>query len=389
MIKQIQAIVVLSLLACLTLTGCGKHEGAAHGGQAGGPIPTVTVIKVKPGETVEEEELTGRVEAIESVEIRPRVSGYLTEIRFQSGQLVKKGDVLFVIDQRPFKAALQRAEGEADAAKARFEWAEREAKRGEGLLASRALSQEESQTRGTKLSENRAAQTVAEGALTTARLNMDFTEVKSPIDGRVSRALVTVGNNVSGVDGATTLLTTVVSIDPIYVYADVNEAATLKIRGLLKSGKLGSNGKVKVNMALADEEGFPHEGEIESWDNRLDPGTGSMVLRTIYSNPDGRLVPGLFARLRLPSGEKKSGLFIPEGSVGTDLSQKFVLVVNATNGVDYRPIKLGGGLSGLREVKEGLTAEDRVVVNLLMAKVRPGMTVKPEEAAVPVADAKH
>lgn len=372
------------------MAGCGKHESGAPGGTGGMPVPTVTVAKVVSAETIEEEELTGRVEAIESVEIRPRVSGYLTEIRFQSGQLVKKGDVLFVIDQRPFQAALQRAEGEAEAAKVRYEWAEREAKRGEGLLASRALSQEESQTRVTKLSENKAAVMVAEGTLTTAKLNMDFSEVKSPIDGRVSRALVTVGNNVSGVDGATTLLTTVVSIDPVYVYADVNEAATLKIKGLLKSGKLGAEGNLHVHMALADEEGFPHEGVIESWDNRLDAGTGSMVLRTIYPNTDGKLVPGLFARLRLPSGVKRQGLFIPEGSVGTDLSQRFVLVVNATNGVDYRPIKLGAGLPGLREVTSGLTAEDRVVVNLLMAKVRPGMTVKPEEAAVPaVADAKH
>jgi RND family efflux transporter MFP subunit len=373
--KSLKLIVLSSSAAAFALivfSGCNSG-----GAQTLAPsAPQVTVAPVQQEEVVEWSEFTGRTEAVEMVEVRPRVSGHIQEVRFQSGGLVKKGEVLFVIDPRWHEAELARREAEYDQAKVRLANAEREAGRTEQLLDKKAISTEEAESRQSKFFEAKAALLAAEAARNTAKLDLEFTQIRSPIDGRVSRALVTAGNYVSGVAGMTTLMTTIVSVDPIYVYADVDENSLLKFNALSRTKSLASNGdgKIPVEFELADEEGFPHRGHIESFDNQLNPQTGSILLRAIFSNPDGRILPGLFARIRIPASEKHPVLLIDERAIGTDQAQKFVLTLSATNTVEYRPITLGPTLNGKRIVRAGLQSGEQIVVNGLQ-RVRPGMPV--------------
>ena len=364
--------------AVALLTGCNRSQPAIPVP----PPPAVTVALVEARTVIEFDEFTGRLDAVESVEIRPRVSGYLQEVRFQSGQLVKKGDVLFVIDPRTRRAALDRAEAELLRTIAQGEVVERDATRAEQLLASRTISPEEADQRIWAFKQVSAARLSAQAAKESARLELEFCEVRSPIDGRVSRALVTVGNNVSGVDGFTTLMTTVVSVDPFYAYSAVDESSLLKLQQLLRGHKLPTDaqGRVTVEMRLNGEAGFEHKGHLESLDNRLDPATGSIALRTVFPNPDGLLVPGLYSRVRVPGSELRPVLLISEDAIGTDQNQKFVLTLSATDTVEYRPVKLGGVVDGKRVVREGLKAGELVVVNGLM-RVRPGMPVTPQREA--------
>jgi multidrug efflux system membrane fusion protein len=219
----------------------------------------------------------------------------------------------------------------------------------------------------------------AEAARDSAKLDLDYTEVRAPIDGRVSRELVTVGNYVSVLAGAATMLTTIVSVDPIYVYADVDENSLLKFNALARAKKVesDSDGKIPVELQLADEEGFPHQGHIESFDNKLDPQTGSILLRAVFPNPEGRIVPGLFARIRVPLSERYPALLVEERAIGTDQAQKFVLALTETNTVAYRPVKLGPAIHGKRIVRSGLRPGEQIVVNGLQ-RVRPGMPVTPQ-----------
>lgn len=358
-------------------TGCDSAQSSPKTSLP--PPPTVTVAPVEVREIVHYDEFTARLDSPESVEIRPRVSGYLTEIRFHAGDLVHKGDTLFVIDPRPKQALVDRAEAEVQRAKVRLDIATREARRAETLYQTQAISIEEADQRRWAQTDAEAALRVAEALRETARLDLEYCTVRSPIDGRVSRALVTVGNNVSGVDGFTTLLTTVVSVDPMYAYSDMDEASLLKFRGLLRRGLLATNatGKVEVEMALGDDTGFPRRGFVESIDNRIDPGTGSLLVRAQFANPDGTLLPGLFARLRIPSSPRESALLISEAAIGTDQSQKFVLTLTSSNTVAYRPVVLGPLIDGKRVIRSGLQAGESVVVNGQM-RVQPGMPVTPQ-----------
>jgi RND family efflux transporter MFP subunit len=365
-------------LAILT-SGCGKPAAPAQ--QMAPPPPTVSVAPVEQRNLVDWEEYTGRTAPVEFVEIRPRVSGYISEIRFKSGQMVKKGDVLFVIDPRWAKAELDRRTAEVAQARARRENAQREAARTKQLLENKAISAEESEGRQTRSTDAEAGLLAAEAALNTAKLDLELTEIRSPIDGQVSRENVTVGNYVSGMAGGSTLLTTVVSLDPIYVYADVDENAYLRLSGLLREGKLAKNkeGQTPVELQLGDEKTFAKQGYVESFDNRLDPATGSIVLRALFPNPDGRILPGLFARLRLPASAEYPALLVSEDAIGTDQNQKYVLTLTSTNTTAYRPVKLGPQHDGKRVIREGLQASDTVIVTSGgMARVRPGMAVAPQ-----------
>lgn len=370
-------------LAVAGLLAAGCKPGGSHAMHAP-PPPQVTVAPVEQREIVEWEELTGRTAPVEFVEVRPRVSGHIEAVRFESGQLVKKGDVLFVIDARWHKAEFDRREAEFVMAKVRRDNAEREATRNEQLLASKALSKEEADAREMRFQEARSALLAAEAARNSVKLDLEYTAIRAPIDGRVSRALVTTGNYISGLPGAATLLTTLVSVDPIYVYADMDENALLRFNAASQAGKLAKNGdgQVPVELQLADESGFKREGRIESLDNRLDPQSGSILLRAVFPNPDGRIVPGLFARLRLPASGKAPALLVDEGAIGTDQAQKFVLWVTSSNTAAYRPVKLGSLVNGKRVVREGLQPGERIIVNGL-ARVRPGMPVVPQEAEKP------
>jgi RND family efflux transporter MFP subunit len=343
--------------------------------------PPVTVAPVEQKEIVEWDEFTGRIEPVDSVEVRPRVSGYIQEVKFQSGQLVKKGDVLFVIDPRWHQAEYDRRRAELEQARVRLENAKREADRTPALLANKAISTEEADARQSRHAEAKAIVLAAQAALDSASLDLDYTRVKAPIDGRVSRALLTEGNYVNGVAAGATLLTTLVSVDPIYVYADIDENSLLKFNALAQAKKLETNadGRFPVELQLADERDFPHRGHIESFDNRLDANTGSILLRGVFPNPDGRIVPGLFARIRVPLSERHSALLVEERSVGTDQAQKFVFSLSPTNTVTYRAVKLGPLYEGKRVVRAGVEAGEKVVVNG-MQRVRPGMPVQPQEA---------
>ncbi|MDB6020083.1 MAG: rane protein [Pedosphaera sp.] len=365
-------------------TGCGR----AVAQQKPAP-PTVTVASVEQREIVEWDEFTGRTEPVESVEVRPRVSGYIQEVRFQSGQLVKKGDVLFVIDPRWHQAEFDRRQAEADRAKVQLENAKREADRTAQLLDNKAISTEEADGRVTRFQDAKAALLAAEATRDSVKLDLEYTQVRAPIDGRVSRAFLTEGNYVSGVSGTTTLLTTIVSVDPIYVYADVDEDSLLKFNALAQAKKLemSDDGKIPVELQLADEQGFPHQGHIESFDNHLDPNTGSILLRVVFPNGDGRIVPGLFARIRVPLSERHAAILVTERAIGTDQAQKYVLTLSATNTVAYQAVKLGPVIDQKRIVRSGLTAGDKIVVNGLQ-RVSPGMAVTPQEEVAGKDDSK-
>ncbi len=351
------------------ITGC--QRGAA---QSSPPPPSVTVAPVEQKEIVEWSEFTGRVEPVESVDVRPRVSGYIQEVRFQSGQLVKKGDVLFVIDPRWNQAVFDQRQAE-------YEQARREEERTAQLLANQAISTEESDARKARYEETRAA-------LDSARLDLEYTQVRAPIDGRVSRALLTAGNYVSGTAGSASILTTIVSVNPVYVNTDIDEEAYLKFSALVRAKKLGDDdgGKIPVEMELADEQGFPHLGHIESFDNQLNPGTGSILLRAVFQNNDGRIVPGLFTRIRIPLSDRHPALLVDDRAIGTDQSQKFVLTLTPTNTVAYQPVQLGPLVDGRRVIRSGLQAGDEIVVNGL-ERVRPGMPVTVEKETLDASSA--
>jgi multidrug efflux system membrane fusion protein len=360
----------------LLLNGCGKT--AAHQQQP--PPPLVTVAPVQQQEITEWDEFTGRTEAIESVEVRPRVSGHIDEVRFQSGQLVKKGDVLFVIDPRYYKAEFDRRQAEYEQARVRLGNAQRDAARTGKLLQSRTISSEQADATESQFQEAKSGLLATKAILESARLDYEFTQVRAPVDGKVSRALLTVGNYVSGTAGSASLLTTLVSVDPVYVYADVDENSLLKFNAL--AGERGSE-KVPVELELADEDGFPHHGTIESFDNRLDSNTGTIVLRAVFSNTDGRIVPGLFARIRVPTSGRHNAILVDESAIGTDQAQKFVLTLGNKNTAEYRQVKLGPVIDGKRVVRSGLQPGEKIIVNGQM-HARPGMPVTPQEQ---VADA--
>lgn len=358
---------LIAAIALATATSFLVPRGHAAEASAGVPAPKVTVAPVEEKFLAEYEEVTGRVDAVETVELRARVSGHLEAVNFQAGQDVAKGDVLFRIDPRWYQAQFELAT-------ARFEVAEREAKRAAELLAATAISSEEADARRARAAEARAV-------LTTAKLDLEHTAVRAPIAGRVSRAFVTAGNLVSGAPGNATLLTTIVSTGPAFVYADLDETTVLKFNRLAREhGLVTENGRVPVELQLADENGFPRRGYLESVDNRLNAATGSLVLRFVFDNADGTLIPGLFARVRVPVSAPHRTLLISDRAVGTDQSQKFVFALGQNNTVVYRTVKLGGAVDGKRVVRDGLAPGDQVVVNGLQ-RVRPGMTVSPERMA--------
>jgi RND family efflux transporter MFP subunit len=363
--------------ALLLATGCSRPSAQ----QQPPPAAAVTVAPAESQELVEWEEFTGRTDAMETVEVRPRVSGYVQEVRFQSGQMVKKGDVLFVVDPRPNQAEFNRRQAEYEQARSHLENAERETKRTARLLVDKAISIEEAEGRESRFQEAKAAMLAAEAARDASKLDLEFTEVRAPIDGRISRALITPGNYVSGVAGFTTLLTTIVTVDPIYVYADVDENSLLKFNALARERKLagGTEAKIPVELQLGDDQGFPQHGFVESFDNRLDPNTGSILLRAVFPNPDGLIVPGLFARIRVPASERHSVILVEERAIGTDQGQKFVMTLSPTNTAQYRAVKLGPDVNGKRIIRDGLKPGEQVVVNGLQ-RIRPGSPVKPETA---------
>jgi multidrug efflux system membrane fusion protein len=375
------ALLVAPIAFTSVLAACTKT--AAQQGPP--PPPQVSVANVIERDVTEWDEFTGRLQAVDSVEVRPRVSGYVSAVHFTEGAMVRKGDVLFQIDPRPFQAEVDRLQAELARARATVQRANSEAERAERLRRENAIANEERDRRESFAQESAAQVAAVEAALRASELNLEFTRVTSPINGRVSRAIVTEGNLVSSGPGEATLLTTVVSLDLVYAYFDADEQIYLKYAGgtaeakasALRSGNR-SRGSIErhIRMALSNEEGFPREGQLDFLDNQLDSGTGTIRGRAVFRNTDGLLTPGLFVRLRLAGAGSYHGLLIQDRAVGTDLSKKFVYVVSPKNEIEYRPVTLGPIVDGLRVVRSGLKAGEPVVVNGLQ-RIRPGIQVQP------------
>jgi len=357
----------------VSLSGCGK--GAE---QAQAP-PEVMVAQVLSQKITDWDEYTGRFQAIDTVEVRPRVSGYIDQILFREGQPVTKGDTLIVIDPRPYQAEFDRAKANLALAKAQRELATLEAERVHKLKDSGAVSQEEFDERLSTVHQQEASVAAAQAEYDAASLNLSFTKVQAPIDGVASRAEITRGNLVTGGNNGGTLLTTIVSTDPMYVYFEGDEHAYLRYNQLARAGERPSsrNFANPVRVGLANEEGFPHPGHMDFVDNQLNVRTGTIRGRAVIDNKQGLFTPGMFARVQLLGSGKRDAILIEERAIGTDQTQNFVLVLGAENKVDYRPVELGRAMGGLRIVDKGLKAGDVIVVNGLQ-RVRPGTQVTPK-----------
>ncbi len=365
----------LAAIALVVMTACGRAPEVAQAPAA----PQVSVAKVLEQPINEWDEFTGRLEAPETVEVRPRVSGQIDKVAFTEGALVKKGDLLFQIDPRPFQAEVNRLDAQVTQARATAARTDNEAQRGERLKASNAISAELAETRTTTAQEARAGVAAIQAQLDLARLNLSFTRVTAPISGRVSRAAITAGNIVTADQ---TPLTTLVSTDKVYAYFDADERVFLKYNQLSRAGQRSQTSP--VYLGLSNEDGNPHLGQMDFVDNQVNPRTGTIRGRAVFDNSDGSYTPGLYARLKLVGSKTYDAVLIKDEAVGTDLGKKFVLVMDKDNKAAYRSVELGPKLEGLRIVRSGLAKGDSIVVNGLQ-RVRPGSTVTPQD--VPMASA--
>jgi RND family efflux transporter MFP subunit len=341
------------------------------------PPAEVTVAPAIGKQVTDWDEFTGHFESVDAVEIRPRVSGFVQRVAFTEGAIVRRGDPLFSIDARPYQAEVDRAAADLERARTRAQLAQGEHERAQRLVATQAISREELDARSSSKAEGDAAVRSAEAALETAKLNLEWTVVRAPITGRVSRAAVTQGNLVQAGPPSATLLTTIVSLDPIYVYFDTDEQAYLKY----VNGMRGRSSELPVFVGLTNETGFPHKGKLNFVDNRLDPGAGTIRVRAVVPNPTQLFLPGLFARVRLVGTEQRAVTLIQDQAVGTDQDRKFVLILKPDSSVEYRPVTLGRLVDGLRVVNSGLTPGEDVVINGLL-RVRPGMKVLAKRATM-------
>lgn len=368
------------VLGAVALAGC---SGEAAPGAAMPPPPAVSVAPVLVKEVARWDEFTGRVEAVETVELKPRVSGYIERVNFTEGQEVAAGDVLFVIDQRPYRAAFNRAAANLARARARAGLAETEAARAQKLADQHAISTEELDQREAAMAQAKADVDAAEAAVEIAQLDLEFTKVRAPIDGRAGRALVTAGNLVATQPNAT-LLTTIVSLDPVYVYFDTDEQTYLRYNQLARSGRRPSSraGSIPVRVGLADDEGYPYSGTVDFMNNRVDPETGTIRVRAVLDNADRVFTPGLFARVKVLGSGRFEAMLIDEKAVLTDQDRKYVYVLGPENRAVRKDIVPGEMIEGLRVVRNGLKHSDRVIVHGVQKVFVPGMPVNAQEIAM-------
>jgi RND family efflux transporter MFP subunit len=349
------------------------------------PPPAVTVSYPVERDVIDSTDFTGRTAAVESVQVRARVWGHLQSINFSEGKEVKKGDVLFVIDPRPYAAALERAEGDVAQSEARQKRLEADSVRARDLLQARATSREDYDKVNGDLAEAQAAVRSARAARYTAQLNLEYTKILAPVTGVAGRALVTIGNLVQSGEMGGTILTTVVSTDPVYAYFDVDDLTLNRIRALVRNGSSSTapqptQSRATIFLGLAHEDGlFPHQGQIDFLDNQVDPGTGTLKARGVFDNKDGSLTPGLFARIRIPLGRPHRAILVSDRAVDTDQGQKVLFVVKADNVVEKRLVVLGGLHDGLREIVSGIKVGERVVVDGIQ-RVRGGVVAAPQLA---------
>ena len=368
---------LVALGAALLLAGCDEKAKQA----AAPPALPVTVAHPVQRTVTDWDEFTGRFNAVEQVDVRARVTGFVMSVDFKDGVIVKKGDLLYTIDPRQYEAAAEQAQGQLDDAKAKVDLAQKELERATTLIKTQAISENIVDQRNQALAGAQAAQLQADGALKQAKLNVEYTKVVAPITGRVSRHLVSVGNLVQGSESGATLLTSIVSLDPIHVYFDVDERIYQRNSRLWFEGKRPSSRDTPnpVQITLTGETRPSHDGKMDFLDNRFDVGTGTLRERAIVDNHDLSILPGQFARVRVIASAPYEGLLIPDAAVASDQSRKIVFVVNADNVVEARPVTLGPLDDGLRVIKEGLKADDRVIVDGLQ-RARIGAKVAPHEA---------
>jgi RND family efflux transporter MFP subunit len=359
---------------CLGLTGCAQAPAEAP---VTAPVP-VTVSYPALREVTDYADFTGRTAAVDSVEVRARVWGYLDKVNFKEGALVKKGDVLFEIDPRTYRTALAQAEGNLAQAQAKLRRLDADLARREQLIRTRAISREEYDKAAGERAEAAASLDALKAAVEQANLDLGFTKVVAPISGRVSRTLVTEGNLIAAGSMGGTVLTNIVSVDPIYVYFDVDERTVQRVRKLIREGKAKSARDVAIPvwLGLATQEGHPHQGTVDFVDNQINPKTGTLRARGVFPNKNEVLSPGYFARIRFPIGFPHQALLITDRAIDNDQGQKVVYVVDKENKVVMRPIRLGARHDGLRVIEDGLKPAERVIVTGLQ-QVRPGAAVEP------------
>jgi RND family efflux transporter MFP subunit len=354
------------------------------------PPPEITVSQPAVRKTIEWDEYTGRFDAVEVVDVRARVSGYLTEVSFTDGQEVKAGDLLFQIDPRPFERALDQAKAQLDEASVRVSNSSLDVERGRPLLKSEAISRKTFDDRENLVREATAAVKVAEARVKTAELELSFCRITAPISGRISRTLVTRGNFVSGGgnDTGNTLLTTIVTQDPIYIYFDVSENNALKYQRLARASGMGPSGMVgaAVGVGLPDEQSFPHTGKLDFLENRLDAGTGTLRARAVVPNAEGLFSPGMFARVRLQGSPDYQALLLPDEAIGTDQATRFVYVVGGNDVPERRTVELGPLVEGLRVVRKGIGPDDWVVIRG-QQRILPDQKIIPKRTPITVSDA--
>lgn len=371
-----------ALLSSTAATNTPIAKGTGGGTPQGAPA-AVTLSRALAREIIEWDEYTGRFEAVESVDVRARVGGYLTEVLFKDGQLVRKGDLLYVIDPRPFERAVSLAEAELNSAKVRVENAKLDVERGRPLLDRKVISEKVFDDRANVQRDAEAAVKVAEAKLKAAELELSFTRITAPIAGRISRSLVTTGNLVSGGGSSTaTSLTSIVSQDPIHLYFDISENEALKYKRIMASPTLAG---MNALVALPDDTGFPHKGQLDFVDNRLDTGTGTLRARVLIENPSGLFAPGMFARVRLAGSPRHVALLLPDEAIAADQASRYVYVVGEDNIPQRRTVKLGPLVDGLRVVREGLSESDWAIVKGHQ-RVRPGQAVSPTRVPLKVSN---
>ncbi|MGO4221476.1 efflux RND transporter periplasmic adaptor subunit [Lysobacter sp. TAF61] len=364
-----------SLLVAAVVTACSSQ---AEPGAAMPPPPEVSVAQVLSKQVSEWDDFTGRVTAIETVDLRPRVSGYVERVAYQEGQEVKKGDLLFVIDQRRYKAQLDQAQADLERARAEARLAQTQDTRAQTLVEAKAISREEFETRRAATTQGNAAVRAAEAAVANAQLDLQFTQVRSPINGRAGRAVVTEGNLAQA---DTTLLTTVVSQDPVFVYFEADEQSFLRYQALARDGKRAQS-QNPVRVGLANEQGYPHEGTVDFTDNQVDAATGTIRARAVLHNPDRIFTPGLFARVQLEGSRSVKAMLIDEKAILTDQDRKYVYVLGPKNAATRKDVVLGRTVDGLRVVDSGLAPTDKVIVHGVQKVFFPGMPVSPKQIAM-------
>lgn len=375
--NQSSLLALVAVAIGIGLAGCEKPAQAPAASAS-----AVTVANPTKRTVTDWDEFTGRFDAIEQVQVRARVTGFVMSVDFKDGAIVKTGDLLYVIDPRQYEAAAEQARGQLADAKAKVDLAERELTRAETLVKTSAVSESVVDQRRQTLSAAQAATMQAEGALKRALLDVEYTRVVAPIDGRVSRHLVTVGNLVQGSESGATLLTSIVSLDPIHVYFDMDESIYIKNSRLWFEGKRPSSRDTAnpVQVILSGETKPSHEGFVDFLDNRLDIGTGTLRGRGLVKNQDMSILPGQFARVRVLGSAPYEALLLPDTAIATDQSRKIVFVVKADNTVEARPVVLGPLDDGLRVIREGLKPDDKVVIDGLQ-RVRIGAKVTPHPPA--------